>query len=112
MKTVWILLFGGMLLTLACTKQNDGSSFTTDCSTTKSFAGDVSPLIQSYCAINSGCHAAGSRDGVYTTYQQVYNDRSAIRRSVANYTMPEGRSMSTEDRNTILCWIDNGAANN
>ena len=112
MKALLCFLLIASVVALACSKQNDGGSFTTDCTTTKSFATDVSPLIKTYCATNSGCHASGSREGVYTTYQQVYNDRSAIRRSVASYTMPQGMSMSTEQRNAIICWIDNGAANN
>ena len=112
MKTPIFFLFALVLLALACSKQDDGSSFVTDCSTAKSYAADVSPVIQSYCATNSGCHASGSRDGVYTTYQQVYNGRSAIRRSVANGSMPQGATLTTAQKNAIICWIDNGATNN
>ena len=78
----------------------------------KSFATDVNPIIQSTCATNSGCHALGSREGALTTYQQVYDRRSAIYAEVQSGRMPEEGSLSALWRNAILCWIENGAQNN
>ena len=108
MLVMWIVIFA-----LACSKNND-ASFTTDCSgEAKSYAADVSSLIQTYCA-TAGCHASGSTNGpgALTTYAQVYNARSAIRSSVANGSMPENTTLSSAQKNNILCWIDNGALNN
>jgi hypothetical protein len=87
---------------------------TPDCSTPKSYSTDVGPIIQSYCASNSGCHATGSHEGpgALTSFQQVYNNRTSIRSSVANGSMPENTRLSAEQKNGILCWIDNGANNN
>jgi hypothetical protein len=99
---------------MACSKNNN-ATFTTDCSgTAKSYVTDVSPLIQSYCASNSGCHASGSTNGPgsLTTFQQVYNARAAIRSSVASGIMPQNTTLSSSQKNIIICWIDNGATNN
>lgn len=105
------LLIATTVLIIACSKTSD---FTPDCSTSKSYATEVSPVIVSTCATNSGCHAAGSTrgPGALTTYQQVYNNRFQIRSSVASGSMPENGSLSASEKNAILCWIDNGAANN
>jgi hypothetical protein len=96
---------------ISCSKTSD---YTPDCSTTKSYATDVSPVITSTCATNSGCHAAGSSQGpgALTNYQQVFNNRSAIRSSVASGMMPQDGSLSASQKNALLCWIDNGAPNN
>ena len=106
--SAFILLF----LFIACSKNK--VSFTTDCSTAKSFATDVSPIFQSTCATNSGCHATGSTHGpgALTNYSQVFNARSAIRGAVANGSMPQNSILSTAQKNNILCWIDAGATNN
>jgi hypothetical protein len=112
MKKIIISGFGFVVLLLACSK--GGVDYTADCSTTKSYTSDVSPIIQSSCATNSGCHASGSTNGpgALTTYAQVYNARAAIRTAVANGSMPQNGSLSNTQKNAIICWIDNGAANN
>lgn len=115
MKKVMLLLCVVVAL-YACSKSNAGTGgavFTPTCTGTESFSANVSSIIQSSCAI-SGCHAAGSSNGpgALTTYQQIFNNRAAIRTAVANGTMPKSGSLSTTQKNLILCWIDNGAASN
>lgn len=96
-------------------KNTNNNNFSVDCSTVtnKAFAANVSPLIQSRCAI-SGCHAAGSGNGpgALTTYAQISAASSRIRTAVANGTMPQGSSLSTAEKNSIVCWIDSGSPNN
>jgi hypothetical protein len=109
---VSLVLLTGLIV--ACSKSIDNSSSAIDCSgTAKSFTTDVNPIIQSYCAI-SGCHASGSTNGpgALTTYQQVFNNRSAIRTAVANGSMPQNSTLSTSQKTAIICWIDNGGTNN
>lgn len=102
----------------SCSKSSGSSSTTTpttpDCSTAKTFAGDVAPIVGASCATNSGCHATGSTNGpgALTTYSQIYSARTAIRAAVANGSMPQGSSLSTSQKNAILCWVDAGAPNN
>jgi uncharacterized membrane protein len=109
-----IILFSSIIIT-ACSKDKGGGSIPVDCSTVtnKAFIADVSPIIQSSCAV-SGCHAAGSFNGpgALTGYSEIFNARSNIRSAVASGRMPQSGSLSTAQRNSIICWIDSGAPNN
>jgi hypothetical protein len=85
-----------------------------DCSTVpKSYSANVDPIIQNTCN-TVGCHNTGSINGpgALTNYSQVFANRSAIRTAIANGTMPKNTSLSTSQRNSIICWIDSGAPNN
>lgn len=93
-----------------------GGGTSTDCSTVtnKAFAADVSPIISSTCAINAGCHATGSGNGPgpLTNYTQIFAARSTIRSSVSSGSMPKNSTLTTGQKNSIICWIDSGAPNN
>ena len=96
----------------ACSKK---AEFTPDCSgPAKSFTTDVSPVFQTSCAINSGCHATGSGNGPgpLVNYSQIFNARGGIRPEVASGHMPLNATLTATEKNAILCWIDNGAPNN
>ena len=97
----------------ACKKNPDISPV--DCSgPAKSFVIDVNPVVQASCAINSGCHAAGSNNGPgpLLNYSEVFNARSDIRSAVASGHMPLNGTLTPTEKNAIICWIDNGALNN
>jgi hypothetical protein len=117
MRKTWITGISLVLICIACSKSSDDNNSnpsTPDCSgAAKTFSGDVNPIVTSTCAV-SGCHASGSTNGpgALTNYNQVFNARSAIRTAVANGTMPKTGSLTTAQKNAILCWIDNGAPNN
>ncbi|HWJ26245.1 MAG TPA: hypothetical protein VNS32_06860 [Flavisolibacter sp.] len=116
-----LLLITVLLLAvfISCTKSTESKSNSNTgnsnnvCTGTQSFATDVNPIIQSVCA-NSGCHDAASSNGPgpLTNYQQVFNARTAIRSAVASGVMPKNTTLSSSQKNAILCWIDNGAGNN
>jgi hypothetical protein len=113
-----IALFCLIMVTyISCSKSggSGGGGTTVDCNTVtnKAFAADVSPIIQTSCAI-SGCHAAGSTNsgGPFTNYNEVFNKRSNIRTAVSSGAMPQSGSLSSGQKNSIICWIDNGAPNN
>jgi hypothetical protein len=119
MRKIMIVLVGVAVVVVACSKGssggNSGMVTSVDCSgAVKSFSADVNPIIQSSCAINSGCHAAGSVNGPgpLLTYQQIFNARFAIRAAVASGFMPQNSTLSASQKNNILCWVDNGATNN
>lgn len=80
----------------------------------KTFAADVNPIIQSSCAASSGCHGIGSTSGpgALVTYTQISNARASIRSSVFSGSMPRNGTLTTAQKNAIICWIDNGAPNN
>jgi len=101
-----------LIFIYACTKKPE---VTVDCSgPAKSFVTEVSPVFQTSCAINSGCHATGSGNGPgpLLNYSQIFNARADIRPAVASGHMPLNATLSVTEKNAILCWIDNGAPNN
>jgi hypothetical protein len=118
MKKIIGLVSGIVILVVACSKDDDGGGNNNpppvDCNTiSATFATNVSPLITSSCA-KSGCHAAGSTNGVgpLTTYAQIFAARVQIRAAVASGNMPKDATFSATQKATITCWIDAGAANN
>lgn len=77
------------------------------------YAATVAPLIQSRCA-TGGCHSAGvtNTGGPLTNYTEIKNKAAAIKTSVLNGSMPQGSTLTAEEKKTISCWVDNGALNN
>lgn len=111
---------------ISCSKSDDGGSnntggggggggSTVNCSTVtnKSFSADVNPIIQASCNVVS-CHAAGSTNGPgpLTNYTQISGAKTVIRTAVSTGRMPQGGTLTTAQKNSIICWIDNGALNN
>jgi hypothetical protein len=91
-----------------------GGNSSTVCGTVaKTFSTDAKPLIQASCA-SAGCHGTGSGNGpgALTTYTQIFNARSGIRAAVNSGAMPKNGTLTTAQKNTIICWIDNGALDN
>lgn len=126
MKQSILVIFAAFLIIASCSKGGDGGGGggtgggggggTTSCAgvTNNKFAADVNPIIQSTCATDATCHGAGSANGVgpLQTYTQIFNGRVAIKAAVANGTMPKTGSLTTAQKNSIICWIDAGAQNN
>ena len=118
MRKTQLVILSLFLLVLGCSKTSDtsstGTTTTTTCSSTISFATDVSPIISTYCATNSSCHATGSNNGpgALVTYTQIYNARTSIASDVSNGVMPRGTTLSSAQKTMITCWISNGAQNN
>lgn len=97
----------------SCKQEKENSSV--DCSgPAKSFTTDVQPILQHSCNDDAGCHGSGSNNGpgALLNYSQVFNGRISIRSAVASGVMPQNGSLTAIEKNAILCWIDNGAANN
>lgn len=107
-----LIVISVFVLLIACSKKTD--SVPSDCTTTKSFSTDVSPIIQTSCAVNAGCHASGSTNGPgpLTNYAQVFSARTSIKAAVASGLMPRNSTLSASQKNAIICWIDSGAPNN
>lgn len=91
-----------------------GTTYTPNCSGAAiQFSANVAPLIQSSCA-TSGCHNAGSGNGpgALTNYAQINAAKAQIRSSVLSGSMPKNSTLTAAQKNSIICWIDAGAANN
>jgi hypothetical protein len=115
-KYILLLTIGIAVVLNGCTKNNDGSSTTTDpcIGLSVKFSADVQPIINTTCAINSGCHATGSTNsgGPFTDYNLIFAKRSNIKFQVENGFMPKVGSLTTDQKNKIICWINSGAPNN
>jgi hypothetical protein len=118
MKTSILLFAIGItvFISVSCDKSDpEPGPATNVCDGTNySFANDVQPIITSNCATSTGCRGAGSTTGVgpLTNYAQVSAAASKIHTQVSTGKMPKGGTLSTSDKNKILCWINAGAANN
>ena len=97
------------------TSTNTGSGSTITCTgTPPTFNATVLPLITARCSTNSGCHASGSTNsgGPLTNYAQINARSSNIKSQVSSGAMPQGSTLTTAEKSTIVCWINNGAINN
>src|SRR5688572_3244444 len=92
-----------------------GGGSTVNCTgVASSFAANVSTIIQTSCAIDANCHGAGSVNGPgpLLTYTQISGASGTIKTAVASGTMPKTGTLTTAQKNTIICWVNNGALNN
>jgi len=120
-KQIGVVLILAAVL-FACSKSGDtklgsdnNNSGSVDCSgAVKSFSIDVNPIIQSTCATGSSCHGAGSNNGpgALLSYSAIANAHTDIRSAILSGLMPKNGSLTSAQRNTIICWIDNGTPNN
>lgn len=118
MKNTFLAIVGVATITslviFSCSKSSS-STTTVDCSgVSATWSADVQPIINSSCATTSACHAAGSSNsgGAFTSYSAVFNRRSNIASQVSSGAMPQGSTLSSTQKNKILCWIQSGAPNN
>jgi hypothetical protein len=91
-----------------------GTTYTPNCSGAAiQFSANVLPIIQSSCT-GSGCHNAGSGNGPgeLSTYAQINAAKTQIRAAVLSGSMPKSGTLTAAQKNSIICWIDAGAANN
>jgi hypothetical protein len=125
MKKSILVSLAAFLLIASCSKSgagNDpgtggggGGGGTVNCTGVPStFATTVNPIIQSTCATDATCHGAGSANGPgpLQTYNQIFAARINIKTAVGNGTMPKTGTLSTTQKNSIICWVDSGGPNN
>ena len=102
-----------VLLYIYSCKKNEYKNI--DCNSIQAkYSSDIFPIINSKCN-SSGCHGAGSSKGDFTNYQglKAKADNGSIeKRVLVNKDMPPSGSLSSEERNKIKCWLNNGAQNN
>lgn len=123
MKKGILVSLAAFFIIASCSKSTDGGGGgnggggggSVNCSGVPSaFAANVNPIIQSTCATDATCHGAGSLNGPgpLLTYTQISGARVAIKTAVGNGTMPKTGSLTTAQKNTIICWVDAGGPNN
>jgi hypothetical protein len=64
------------------------------------------PLFQVKC---QPCHNNSTPDRNWMEYNIAYNKRSLIKLRIENRTMPLGISISEQERQLIIKWVDQGA---
>jgi hypothetical protein len=75
-----------------------------------SLADDVKPIINSNCAI-SGCHN-GTHSPNLTSSTAIISNASRIKSLTQSGAMPKNGSLTSQEKNLIACWVDDGAPNN
>lgn len=109
----------------SCKKSDSGSggggtnnppnpTYTPNCTSAAiQFSANVMPIFQSTCAA-SGCHNSGSVNGpgALTSYAEINSAKVQIRAAVLSGAMPKTGTLTAAQKNSIICWIDAGAANN
>jgi uncharacterized membrane protein len=111
--SIWFLIV--FISVISCGKNASSLQPQLDCSnvTNKNFATDVNPIVQSTCN-QQGCHDVASTNGPgpLTNYTQLFSARAVVRVAIQSGLMPQNTTLTTAQRNSILCWIDSGAPNN
>lgn len=103
MKAKIISALIGVVFFASC-KKDSNTTYTPTCDgTTKSWVTDVKPIMDGYCA---NCHSS------FSIYSSVSNSLSSIRSKIVDGTMPKSFSLTTAQKDKVVCWIDNGAPNN
>ncbi len=89
------------------------------------YNGQIEPLLETYCTINSDCHASGSPFGDYSSYGSMigilnengFENRTVIQKEDPDIGMPPDYSdgpidFTDEDFALIECWIAAGYPEN
>jgi hypothetical protein len=109
------IIIPAIVIIVSCSKGDSVPPATIDCSavTSKTFAADVNPIIQTFCN-QASCHDVASTNGPgpLTNYTQVFSARTAIRGQITAGLMPQNTTLTAAQKNSIICWIDNGAPDN
>lgn len=88
---------------------------TQDCESKNiSLTQDVLPIIQQNCAV-SGCHVAGTGRVDFTVRANIIQNAALIRTNTQSGFMPlagSGFFLTNQQKETIACWVQNGAKDN
>ena len=122
MKKRILVVFASFLIIAACSKSTGnggggggGGGGSNNCSgVATTFSANVNPIIQRTCATDATCHGSGSANGPgpLLNHAQIFAARAQIKSSVSSGTMPKSGSLTTNEKNTIICWVDAGGPNN
>ena len=68
----------------------------------------VRPIINQNCAV-SGCHVSGTGLPDFTDDQEVVDRAEAIKSAVLDGRMPRNGTLSFQEKDTLVSWINQGA---
>jgi hypothetical protein len=106
MKKLIVIMLISIGLWTGCSKiSNSNTSYTPTCSgAVKSYKTDVAPIMKTYCA---GCH-----NSKFSTYASLSSDKNNVSGQIESGSMPRGSSLTSTQKDAVLCWISSGAPNN
>ena len=87
------------------------------CTVTVSFADEVNPIINTSCAI-PGCHNGDNgADKNWTVFSNFQSHKEQVKDRITRPAgtpghMPASGSITDEQIQTIVCWVDQGGQNN
>ena len=94
---------------MGCSKSGVNNSVA-PCDPGISYSATIKQIFASNCNI-PGCH-----DDVViyslSSYQTVHDVAQLIKNAITSGRMPKDRTLSSIDKNAIVCWIDSGVKNN
>ncbi|MEX0882222.1 MAG: 2-polyprenyl-6-methoxyphenol hydroxylase [Cyclobacteriaceae bacterium] len=102
---------------LSCSSENEEDLLPEDerCGEqSASLSDDVIPIINQNCAV-SGCHVSGSQRVNLSVKENILQYANQIRNFTQSGFMPfqgSGISLSDSEKETIFCWVENGALDN
>lgn len=106
-KRYFFLVLAGVCLSIinfsGCKKSTSSGTYSPNCSGTYSFKTDVNTLIQNNCV---SCHSE------YSNYSGISSAKTSIRSQIAKGSMPKNATLTSSQKDIIMCWIDSGANNN
>ena len=73
------------------------------------FTKDVKPVIDANCI---QCHGSGGNSPNLTSYNSISASANSVKSEVASRRMPRGSSLSQDDIDAVVCWVESGALNN
>ncbi|WP_235954614.1 2-polyprenyl-6-methoxyphenol hydroxylase [Cyclobacterium salsum] len=123
MMTIKNYLLPGFLVILsysfqACTSENEEDIEPDDqeerCVESVSLSNDIIPIINQNCAI-SGCHVSGTNRVNLTLKENILQHAEQIKNfTQSDYMPPEGsgKQLSESQKESIFCWVDQGALDN
>lgn len=108
MKTQKNLVFLlSVLMLIGCSKDE---TKTAECDNSNlTYNSGISTIINNNCN-TSGCHGAGSSNGVFTSYSgltSVIGNGKFNDRVINKQDMPQGSSLNQTQLNQLKCWVDN-----
>ncbi len=107
-----LLLLSVVLFAVGC-KGNDVEPEIDCTGVTVSYATDIVPILTSTCN-TTNCHTAGFSPGDFTSYAglKAKVDNGSLRTRIANKTMPSGTTLTDDEIQKIVCWVDAGGLEN
>src|SRR5690606_16184866 len=112
-----IMLGMAISFMLACNSENEEDLSPDDdicMDNTATLSGAISTIINTNCAV-PGCHVSGTGRANFTVKENIIQYASQIRNFTQNGIMPppsSGRTLTTQQKQDIFCWVENGAQNN